>query len=104
LWSLSYTTLTDQHVTSKTALSGLFCSYSKPDFCEAVTVTEALFKHLRDRIAEARHDIEAIETQIASENGSSTPPEHTQRLRGLQEMYRQRIAKMDEEIVSVSAR
>ena len=66
-------------------------------------MTEALFKHLRDRIAEARHDIEAIEIQIASENGSSTPPGHTQRLRGLQEMYRQRIAKMDEEIASVSS-
>jgi hypothetical protein len=40
----------------------------------------------------------------ASENGSSTSPEHTQRLPGLQEMYRRRIAKMDEEIASVSVR
>jgi hypothetical protein len=68
------------------------------------TLKSIVARHLRDRIAEARHDIEAIESQIASENGSSTPPEHTQRLRGLQEMYRQRIAKMDEEIASVSAR
>jgi hypothetical protein len=56
-------------------------------------------KRLRGRIAEARHDIEAIEIHIASKDGASTSPEHIQGLRGLQEMYRKRIAKIDAEIL-----
>jgi hypothetical protein len=67
-------------------------------------VPDSLVKRLRGRIAEARHDIEAIELHIASEDGASTSPEHIQGLRGLQEMHRKRIVKMDEEIASVSIR
>jgi hypothetical protein len=63
-------------------------------------VPDSLIKHLRGRIAEARHDIEAIEIHIASEDGASTSPEHIEGLRGLQEMYRRRIAKIDAEILA----
>jgi hypothetical protein len=95
---------TDEHFTSKTTVSGLFCSYSAPDFCEAVSLLDSLIKRLRGRIAEARHDIESIEIHIASKDGSSSSPEQIHRLRGLQEMYRESIAKMDAEVASVSAR
>ena len=57
-------------------------------------------KRLRGRIAEARHDIEAIEIHIASKDGASTSPQHIQGLRGLQEMYRKRIAQIDAEILA----
>ena len=59
-----------------------------------------LIKHLRGRIAEARHDIEAIEIHIASKHGASTSPEHIEGLRGLQEMYQKRIAEIDAEILA----
>jgi hypothetical protein len=81
-------------------VSGLFCSYSAPDFCEAASVPDSLIKRLRGRIAEARHDIEAIEIHIASKDGASTSPEHIEGLRGLQEMYRKRIAQIDAEILA----
>jgi hypothetical protein len=89
---------TNEHFTSKNTVSGLFCSYSAPDFCEAASVPNSLIKRLRGRIAEARHDIEAIEIHIASKDGASTSPEHIEGLRGLQEMYRKRIAQIDAEI------
>jgi hypothetical protein len=60
----------------------------------------SLIKHLRSRIAEARHDIEAIETHIASDDAASASPEHIEGLRGLQEMYRKRIAQIDAEILA----
>ena len=81
-------------------MSGLFCSYSASDLCDAVTVPNSLIKRLRARIAEARHDIEAIEIHIASKDGASSSTEHIEGLRGLQEMYRKRIARIDAEILA----
>jgi hypothetical protein len=81
-------------------MSGLFCSYYAADFCESASVPNSLIKRLRGRIAEARHDIEAIEIHIASKDGASSSPEHIEGLRGLQEMYRKRIAQIDAEILA----
>jgi hypothetical protein len=81
-------------------MSGLFCSSFAPDLCEAVTVPNSSIRRLRGRIAEARHDIEAIEIHIASKDGASTSPEHIEGLRGFQEMYRKRIAGIDAEILA----
>ena len=58
-------------------------------------------KHLQDRIADAKHDIESIEMHLVKQNESSISPDQVQGLRGLQEMYRKRIAKLDAEIASV---
>ena len=60
-----------------------------------------LAKHLQDRIADAQHDIESIEIHIVKQNESSISAELVQGLRGLQEMYRKRIVKLDAEIASV---
>jgi hypothetical protein len=58
-------------------------------------------QRLQDRIADAKHDIESIEMHIVQQNESSITPELVQGLRGLQEMYRKRIVKLDAEIASV---
>jgi hypothetical protein len=58
-------------------------------------------KRLQDRIADARHDIESIGIHIAEHNESSISPEQILGLRGLQEMYRKRIVKLDEKIASI---
>jgi hypothetical protein len=58
-------------------------------------------KHLQDRIADANHDIESIEMHLVKQNESSISPEQIQGLRGLQEMYRKRIVKLDADIASV---
>jgi hypothetical protein len=63
-------------------------------------VLNSVIKRLRNRIAQARHDIEAIEIHIASEDAASSSPEHIKGLRGLQEMYRRRIAQIDAEILA----
>jgi len=57
-------------------------------------------KRLRDRIADAQHDIESIEIHIVKQDESSTSAELVQGLRGLQEMYQKRIVKLDAEITS----
>jgi hypothetical protein len=61
----------------------------------------ASVKHLQDRIADAKHDIESIEMHIVRQDESSIAPELVQGLRGLQEMYRNRVVKLDAEIASV---
>ena len=58
-------------------------------------------KHLQDRIADAKHDIESIEMHLVGQNESSISAELVQGLRGLQEMYRKRIVKLHAEITSV---
>ena len=58
-------------------------------------------KQLQDRIADAKHDIESIEMHLVGQNESSISPDQVQGLRGLQEMYRKRIVKLDAEIASV---
>jgi hypothetical protein len=58
-------------------------------------------KRLQDRIADARHDIESIGIHIAQQNESSISSEQIRGLRGLQEMYRKRIVKLDAKIASV---
>jgi hypothetical protein len=57
-------------------------------------------KRLQDRIADAQHDIESIEMHIVKQDESSISAELVQGLRGLQEMYRRRIVKLDAEIAS----
>jgi hypothetical protein len=61
----------------------------------------SLVKHLQDRIADAKHDIESIEMHLVKQNESSISPDQVQGLRGLQEMYLKRIVKLDAEIASV---
>ena len=61
----------------------------------------SLVKQLQDRIADAQHDIESIEMHLVKQNESSISPEQFQGLRGLQEMYRKLIVKLDAEIASV---
>jgi hypothetical protein len=63
-------------------------------------VPNSSIKRLRGRIAEARHDIQAIEIYVASKDAASSSPEHIKGLRGLQEMYRRRIAHIDAEILA----
>jgi hypothetical protein len=50
---------------------------------------------------DAQHDIESIEMHLVKQNESSISAEQIQGLRGLQEMYRKRIVKLDAEITSV---
>jgi uncharacterized small protein (DUF1192 family) len=57
-------------------------------------------KRLQDRIADAQHDIESIEMHLVKQDESSISAELVQGLRGLQEMYRRRIANLDAEIAS----
>jgi hypothetical protein len=59
------------------------------------------FKRLQDRIADAQHDIDSIEMHIVKQNESSISLDQVQGLRGLQEMYRKRILKLDAEIATV---
>jgi hypothetical protein len=66
-----------------------------------MSMPNSLVKHLQDRIADAKHDIESIEMHIVGQNESSISPDQVQGLRGLQEMYRKRIVKLDAEIASV---
>ena len=66
-----------------------------------MSMPNSLVKHLQDRIADAQHDIESIEMHLVMQNESSISPDQVQGLRGLQEMYRNRIVKLDEEIASV---
>jgi hypothetical protein len=66
-----------------------------------MSMPNSLVKHLQDRIADAKHDIESIEMHLVKQNESSISPDQVQGLRGLQEMYRKRIVKLDAEIASV---
>jgi len=66
-----------------------------------MSMPNSLVKHLQERIADAQHDIESIEMHLVKQNESSISPDHVQGLRGLQEMYRKRIVKLDAEIASV---
>jgi hypothetical protein len=66
-----------------------------------MSMPNTLVKRLQDRIADAKHDIESIEMHLVKQNESSISPELVQGLRGLQEMYRKRIVKLDAEIASV---
>ena len=66
-----------------------------------MSMPNSLVKRLQDRIADAKHDIESIEMHIVGQNESSISPDQVQGLRGLQEMYRKRIVKLDAEIASV---
>jgi hypothetical protein len=65
-----------------------------------MSVPNSLVKHLQDRIADAQHDIDSIDIHIVSKNGSSISPEHIHGLRGLQAMYRKRIAKLNAEMLA----
>ena len=47
---------------------------------------------MNDQIEEARHDIEAIESYIVRQRDGSLSADQIGCLRGLQDMYRQRIA------------
>jgi len=58
-------------------------------------------KRLQDRIADAQHDIESIGIQLEKPKEPSVALDQGPGLRGLQEMYRKRIAKLDTEIASV---
>jgi hypothetical protein len=66
-----------------------------------MSMPNSLVKHLQDRIADAQHDIESIEMHLVKQNESSISPDQVQGLRGLQEMYRKRIVKLNAEIASV---
>ena len=66
-----------------------------------MSMPNSLVEHLQDRIADAKHDIESIEMHLVKQNESSISPGQVQGLRGLQEMYRKRIVKLDVEIASV---
>ena len=65
-----------------------------------MSMPNSLVKHLQDRIADAKHDIESIEMHIVKQDESSISAELIKGLRGLQKMYRRRIANLDAEIVS----
>jgi hypothetical protein len=47
----------------------------------------SLVKHLQDRIADAKHDIESIEMHIVKQNESSISPDQVQGLRELCKKY-----------------
>jgi hypothetical protein len=66
-----------------------------------MSMPNSLVKHLQDRIADAKHDIESIEMHLVKQNESSILPDQVRGLRGLQEMYRKRIVRLDAEIASV---
>jgi hypothetical protein len=66
-----------------------------------MSMPNSLVNDLQDRIADAKHDIESIEVHLVKQNESSISPDQVQGLRGLQEMYRKRIVKLDAEIASV---
>jgi hypothetical protein len=66
-----------------------------------MSMPNSLVKHLQDRIADAKHDIESIEMHLVKQNESSISADQVQGLRGLQKMYRKRIVKLDAEIATV---
>lgn len=66
-----------------------------------MSMPNTVVKRLQDRIADAKHDIESTEMHLVKQNESSISPDQVQGLRGLQEMYRKRIVKLDAEIASV---
>jgi hypothetical protein len=57
---------------------------------------------LRNRVAEAQHDVESIEIHIAKQDETSITPQQIECLRGLQEMYRDRIAGLEATISELS--
>ena len=66
-----------------------------------MSMPNSLVNDLQGRIADAKHDIESIEMHLDKQNESSISPDQVEGLRGLQEMYRKRIVKLDAEIASV---
>lgn len=61
-------------------------------------------KLLNDRIDDAKHDIESIEIYVAKQNESSISIEQIHFLRGLQDMYRNRIVSQQAEISKLELR
>jgi hypothetical protein len=59
---------------------------------------QSIIKLLKHQIIESQHDIESIETYIAKQDEASISIEQVLLLRGLQDMYRQRIVSHCEEI------
>jgi hypothetical protein len=57
---------------------------------------------LRNRIAEAQHDVESIEIHIAKQDKASITPQQVECLRGLQEMYRNRIVGLEATVSELS--
>jgi hypothetical protein len=57
---------------------------------------------LRNRVAEAQHDVESIEIHIAKQDEASITPQQVECLRGLQEMYRDRIVGLEATISELS--
>jgi hypothetical protein len=67
-------------------------------FLDGGRVIESIINLLNDQIDESQHDIESIETYIAKQDEGSISTEQVRLLRGLQDMYRQRIASLQTEI------
>jgi hypothetical protein len=61
-------------------------------------VSQSTIKLLKDQIDLSQHDIESIETYIAKQDEASISIEQVRLLRGLQDMYRQRIVSHQAEI------
>jgi hypothetical protein len=57
---------------------------------------------LRNRIAEAQHDVESIEIHIAKQDKASITSQQIECLRGLQEMYRNRIVGLEATVSELS--
>jgi hypothetical protein len=68
-----------------------------------MSMPNSLVNNIQDRIADAKHDIESIEMHLVKQNESWISMDQVQGLRGLQEMYRKRIVKLDAEIASVAS-
>jgi hypothetical protein len=61
-------------------------------------VPQSTIKLLNDQIDLSQHDIESIETYIAKQDKASISVEQVRLLRGLQDMYQQRIVSGRAEI------
>jgi hypothetical protein len=80
-----------------------FCSYFLLYSCEAQRMTNSSETWgLRNRVAEAQHDVESIEIHIARQDEASITPQQVECLRGLQEMYRNRIVGLEATISELS--
>jgi hypothetical protein len=57
---------------------------------------------LQNKVAEDQHDIESIEIYLSKQDGASITSDQVYCLRGLQEMYRNRIVGLEVTIVQLS--
>jgi hypothetical protein len=65
---------------------------------------QSTIKLLNHQIDLSQHDIESIETYIAKQDEASLSIEQVRLLRGLQDMYRQRIVSHQAEISDCKSR